>query len=162
MLGDAGTEAADRGYRAGADDLLPAGGDFAGTAARLARSVAWAHRKRDRFARRRRSRVPASTGVLATAALALATGVLLAALTKGWLETIERWEWRLDRVEQLLEGAAFQGGAAPRGPEFRHAAEALDLERRRLEEDVYFHREQLGESRLGNLFRNFAPRYPGP
>jgi hypothetical protein len=162
MLGAPGSDAADRGYRAGADDLLPAGGDPAATAFRLARSVPWALRKRKRVARRRRSRAPASAGVLATAALALATGLVLAAVTKGWLEAIERWDLRLDRVEKLLEGMTFQWRAAPRGPEFRTAAETLDLERRRLEEDITYRRRQLDESRLDNLFRNIAPHYPGP
>jgi hypothetical protein len=164
MLGDAnaGAEAA-VGYRAGADDLLPRSDEPRSTAGRLARSVSGALRKRDRVARASRSerqgrRAAAAAGV-ATALLGLATGVVLAFATNGWHETVDRWDVRLDRLERLLDGASIRN-VWPRGPEVRPADEALELER--LREEAAFHREQLRESRLGNLFRNFGPRYERP
>ena len=39
---------------------------------------------------------------------------------------------------------------------------ALDATWERLREEGSYHREQLRESRLDSLFRNFVPRYPSP
>ena len=164
MLGDdAAGAAVAAGYRAGADDLLPRSGDPHATAGRLARSVSGALGKRDRAARARhsekRGRRAAAAAGAATAALGLATGVLLALATNSWHETLDRWDVRLDRLERLLDNAPVRN-SWPRGPEFRPAADAVELER--LREEGSYHREQLRESRLDSLFRNFVPRYPSP
>jgi hypothetical protein len=156
MLGEGGAEARE-GYREGADDLLPP--DPGDAALRLADRVPLALRKRDRSGRHRRHRAWASprAAAVATAAVALAFGVLAAVLADAWIKTAERWDLRLARFEQLLESSAARDNAASRAPERWLRSEALDLDRRRLEEEVLFHREQMREAKLGDVFRAAAP-----
>jgi hypothetical protein len=151
------------GYQAGADDLLPLSVPLPETAERLWRSLPWAIRKRDRAQRRRRRtsalRLPEAACL---AGIALAIGILAALGTGAWLDREAREEARLDRVQAALEAGVSRNERPAPAMDRWTRSEELDLERRRVRQDLFLRQEQLDETRLEHLFRNTAPRYPQP
>jgi len=164
MHGGAGDRSTAReGYQVGADDLLPLEASAETTAQRLARSVTWARNKHARAARRRSPRVRTlvATRMASVIALGIGLGIVMGAALRAGQDVLSLEDARLLRLEKAwTEG--LQMSVGPLQAARRLEGDRLEMERRRLAEELYFHREQLSEGHLDQLFQKIVPHYPTP
>lgn len=167
--------AAAAGYEAGAVDLFHPATDPRVTVARLIRGVPWALRRREAADRRIERRLGRSTGPplrrwarkassrLGLAALLLVSlglGAALAAATRAWHESQERWSARFERFMSAMESSR------PPGPDRQfdrwQRFEQMNLQRQSQQELQSYRRDQLEEERLQDFLRRLPPpQYPG-